>query len=183
MKTLILVVLTFAPLSARAADAVKLRAALNTAYANAYSVGEMLGGVQKAYSLACKDDKSFTTLMALDIVISYSLETKETIAIDLAAAKAVAAADPAAHAVAAILVKELGAINAGLARILEPAKRCEEFMKAKDRALDDADSEGDDMTWDASRMHAGINVRRLQKFDATALLAAAREIEAKTKRP
>lgn len=183
MKTLLFAVLMFAPLSARAADAVKLRAALNAAYAKAYSVGEMLGGVQKAYSLACKDERSFTTLMALDIVISYSLETKETIAIDLAAAKAEAAPDPAAHAVAAILVKELGAIDAGLARILEPAKRCEEFMRTKDHALDDVHPAGDDMTWDASRMHAGINVRRLQKFDATALVAAAREIEAKTKRP
>lgn len=183
MKNAILAALLFTPLSARAADAGKLRAALNSAYAKAYSVGEVLGGVQKAYSLACKDERSFTTLMALDIILSFSLETKETIAIDLAAAKAEAAPDPAAHAVAALLVQELSAINAGVGRLLEPAKRCEEFMRTKDHALDDKHPEGDDMTWDASRMHAGMNVRRLQKFDATALVAAAREIEAKTKRP
>lgn len=183
MKTLILAALLFAPLSARAADAAKLRSALNMAFAKAYSVCEVLAGAQKAYSIACKDERSFTTLMALDVMISYSLETKESIANDLAAAKAEAAPDPAAHEAAAALVQELSAIDAGLARIMEPAKRCEDFMKAKDSARDAADPDGDDMTWDASRQHASINVLRLKKFDASALVAAARAIEAKTKRP
>lgn len=181
MKTLILAALMLAPLGARAADAAKLRSALNSAHAKAYSVCEVLGGVQKAYALACKDEKSFTTLMALDLLISHSLQTKEAIATDLATARAEAAPDQAAHAAALALLKELDAINASLSRVLEPAKRCEEFMVSKDAARDAADPDGDDMTWDASRLHAGINVRRLRKFDASAEAKTARDLVAKTK--
>lgn len=183
MRTTLVALMLFVPLSAGAADKTKLRSSLSLAYARAYSVCEVLGGAEKAYSIACKDEKSFTHLMMIDLMISYALETKSSIAGDLAAAAAEAAPDAAAREIASALVSELGSIAGSVAKIMAPAKRCEDHMKAKDSALDAADPDGDDMTWDAARQHASINVRRLGKFDATAEIKAARALVEKTKKP
>lgn len=189
MKTEILAVLLLAPLAAFASDAgktvsgkAKLRDALRLAHAKAFSVTEVLLGAEKAYSIACKDEKSFTTLMMIDMMISHSLKTKKSIASDLAAAAASAAPDAAAHEAAVALVAELGALPSGVAALMAPAKRCETFMRDKDLAANKASTDDyGDSTWSAAAMHAGTNVRRLAEFDAAAELKAARALVDKTK--
>lgn len=189
MKTAILAVLLLAPRAAFAADAgkaapdkAKLRGALRLAHAKAFSLIEVLSGAEKTYSIACKDEKSFTTLMMIDMMISHSLKTKKSIADDLAAADASAARDAAAHEAAVALVGELGSLPAVVAQIMGPAKRCEAFMRDKDLAANKASTDDyGDGTWSAAAMHAGTNVRRLAAFDAAAELKAARALVDKTK--
>lgn len=189
MKTVILAALLLAPFAAFAADGgktapdkAKLRGALLLAHAKAFSLVEVLIGAEKAYSIACKDEKAFTTLMMIDMMISRSLETKKSIASDLAAASASAARDAAAHEAAVALVAELGALPSIVEKVMGPAKRCEAFMRDKDLAANKASTDDyGDSTWNAAKMHAGVNVRRLAGFDAAAELKAARALVEKTK--
>lgn len=189
MKAIILAALILAPLSAFAADAgktapdrAKLRGALLLAHAKAFSLIEVLAGVEKAYSIACKDERSFTTLMMIDMMISRSLETKRSIMNDLAAASASAARDAAAQEASVALVAELDALPSSVAKAMAPAKRCESFMRDNDGAANKASTDDyGDSTWNAAKMHAGVNVRRLAGFDAAAELKAARALVEKTK--
>lgn len=184
MKHLILAALLFAPLSARAADVAKLRASLRLAHAKAYSVSELLLSVEKPYTIACKDERSFTTLMMIDMTLLFAFETKRSIAGDLAAAAASAARDAAAHESALDLVNELASIPGSAAKVAEPAKRCAEFIRAKDDAATEAAPDGrDDMLWSGARLHAGMIVTRLTQFDVAAELKAARALVEKTKKP
>ncbi len=163
------------------ADKTGLRAALGLAYARTYSVAELLIGATKAYSIACNDPKSYTTLMMIDMMLTRALDVKKSIADNLATAVAVAIPDAAAHESATSLVEELSVLPDAVATIMEPAKRCETFMRETDSAADKASSDGDDMTWDAARQHSSINILRLAKFDVEAELRSARLIVERTK--
>lgn len=184
MKNLILASLLVAPLSARAADVVKLRTSLRLAHAKAYAVSELLLSVEKPYTIACKDEKAYTTLMMIDMTLIFALETKKSIGGVLAAASSGVARDAAAHEIALALVDELSAIPGSAAKIAEPAKRCAGFIRAKDDAATEAAPDGrDDMVWNAARMHAGMNVSRLAQFSVVDELKAARALVEKTKKP
>ncbi len=184
MKTGLVALMLLVPLSASAADKAKLRASLRLAHAKAYSVSELLLSVEKPYTVACKDEKSFTTLMMIDMTLLFALETKRSIAAALAAASAAVARDAAAHESALDLVNELASIPGSAAKVAEPAKRCAEFIGAKDDAATEAAPDGrDDMLWSAARMHAGMNVTRLAQFDVADDLKAARALVEKTKLP
>ncbi|HUF25180.1 MAG TPA: hypothetical protein VMN81_13695 [Vicinamibacterales bacterium] len=158
------------------------RAALLRAHARLYSAVEILMGTATAYSVACKDEKAFTTLMMLDMMMSRALSAKKAVARDLAAAAAVSSPDPSAHELALAVMEELTALSAAVDKVMEPARTCAAFMTAKDNAANLASRSDDgDMTWSAARSHAAINIRRLAEFESASERAAARGLVERTK--
>jgi hypothetical protein len=161
-------------------DKATLRAQLTLAHGMTYAVNEFLLGSVDIYSLACRNAESYTTLMMVDMILSYALETKQSVAKALETAAAVASSDVAAQATAISVVRELNAIATSVAKVMAPAKRCATFMSEKHTAANNASADGD-QTWSAARSHALYVVERLDKFDATADIKAAQAIVEKTK--
>ncbi|MDD5303999.1 MAG: hypothetical protein PHS14_12940 [Elusimicrobia bacterium] len=195
MKTRMIAALLLAPLAASAGEAIpvtaksQLRGALMMSFAKTYAVNQALLGAESAYGVACRDEKSYTSLMMIDMFLAPALSEKKTISRYLGAAGA-PLPDAAAHQAATALVFQLEQAAKNLAKVMEPAERCKNFMDEKDAAADkialaafDArtSEETNDMTWDAARQHAGINVMRLKEFDVAEELKAARALAEKTK--
>lgn len=167
----------------------RLRGALMASFAKAYAVDQALLGAGSAYSVACRDEKSYTTLMMIDMFLAPALAEKKTIARSLSAADA-PRPDAAAHQAATALVSQLESAAKNLAKTMEAAERCKNFTEEKDAAADKialaafdarASDETNDTTWDAARQHAGINVARLKGFDLADELKTARALAEKTK--
>ena len=184
MKVFILASLLLAASAARAADMKKaasdkpkLRSSLTLAYAMAYAASELLMAAEATYSIACNKPESHTTLMMIDKTLTRALAQKKDMGAQLAAAAAAATPDAAAHDVAVRLDQELSTLSTVVARTVETASSCAAFMSQKDNAA----VVSNDLTWNAARLHAGMNGMRLKDLDTAAELKTARTLVEKTK--
>lgn len=157
------------------ADKANLRYELRLSYAMAYAIVDTLFLAEKTYSVACTKPESYGNLMELDMALSFALEKKKALAKHLALAAQAASSDSGANETALHLVQELNAMTQIITVVTASAKRCEDFMIAKDGAANNA-SGGSDTAWSASRTQAGILVKRMAQFGAAAELQAAQAL-------
>lgn len=161
------------------ADKELLHSRTQSAFGAAISMFTVFSLIETAYPIACDRPESHTALRMIDMMISRLLDNPEFIANCLLEASAVASSDVIANSTARALVVGFGTMSTRVAGIMVRAKRCEDFMTAKDEAAKNA-SGGSDMTWNAARSQASINVARLSQFDVSAGLKAAQALVVKT---
>lgn len=183
MKILFAAVLLLSPLVAFAADAKPaarksdkpaLRENLLVAYAQAYSINELLPELKSAYSVACLRPESFSVLEALDMIMQPSIKTKKNIGGLLANAAALAEKDKDANHFATLAANELAVMVKNVEILSAEAQSCADWIK---KQQDPATG----LSWGPARTHATLNAARAKEFDASADLAAAKAIVEKTK--
>jgi len=153
-----------------------LRGKIVVAYANTFSLWEMMGGAERMYSKLDTAYDVWRNLMSIQYLLEYAGETRAGLTGGLDKARGAAAADPAAHEVAQSLLKELRSTAQKQAQVLGKAR------EYRQRLGNDLRREGhNDMAVGAADSHAGLTIRALEKLDVSDLIPVAEELVARTK--